>query len=214
MVARIENSSKKEKENVEKKKILKEGGMGDSIVGFLLSFLIGGVIVVIFLLLLSFFHFSKYPELDFWIKAVTSLVMAALILKVGNIINPKETNVSKAVPYTLITLFFAILIWHYGIDDRASSAAPVKPEIVVDEIEEHVFLLNEGEMSPWVDFLVGYKFKVFANKGQYHMFYSNGQSFVLGNGTMEQFPDPQGDIKIRFKATEDGQRIIFRLRRI
>lgn len=41
MVARIENSSKKEKENVEKKKILKEGGMGDNIVGFLLSFLIG-----------------------------------------------------------------------------------------------------------------------------------------------------------------------------
>ena len=188
MVARIENSSKKEKENVEKKNL--ERRDGDNIVGFLLSFLIGSDSSNLFttIIILPIF---KISELDFWIKAVTSLVMAALILMVGNIINPKETNVSKAVPYTLITLFFAILIWHYGIDDRASSAAPVKPEIVVDEIEEHVFLLNEGEMSPWVDFLVGYKFKVFANKGQYHMFYSNGQEFVLGNGTMEQFPDPR-----------------------
>ena len=66
MVARIENSSKKEKENVEKKKILKEGGMGDNIVGFLLSFLIGSDSSNLFttIIILPFFKISRIRFLD------------------------------------------------------------------------------------------------------------------------------------------------------
>lgn len=187
---------------------IKESSFLKTITGFLAAFAIGGVIIIIFFLLFSFFDFSRYFELDFWIKAIISLIIAALVLKVANKVNPQETNVAKAVPYALLTLFFCILIWHYGLRDR-----PVSERREINKIEyssgySHEFLLNKGETSPWVKFPVGYNMHTSGNVGNYKIIYDNGTVCDVIVGGNNNFPDVKGKVKkVCFQSDEDGQTI-------
>lgn len=179
-----------------------------TIPGFFAAFFIGGVVIIIFFLLCSFFHFSKYFELDFWIKAIISLIMATLVLKVANIINPQETNVSKAVPYALLTLFFCILIWHYGLRDRPTSEKREDKIESVSSEYDHEFLLDKGETSPWVEFPAGYNMHTSGNVGNYKIIYDNGAVCNVIVGQENNFPDVKGKIeKVCFQSDEDGQTI-------
>ncbi|HOZ53131.1 MAG TPA: hypothetical protein PK142_00450 [bacterium] len=188
------------------RKKISESATLKTIPGFVAAFAIGGVIIVVFFLLFSFFDFSRYFELDFWIKAIISLIIAALVLKVANVVNPQETNVSKAVPYALLTLFFCILIWHYGLRDRPVSEKEDKIENVSSDHYE--FLLDKGETSPWVKFPVGYNMQTSGDVGNYKIIYDNGTVCEVIVGKENNFPDVKGKIKeVCFQSDEDGQTI-------
>lgn len=204
----IAQASTPDSENTSKKIKILESSPLKTTLGFLAAFAIGGVIIILFLLLFSFFDFSRYFELDFWIKAIISLIIAALVLKVANVVNPQETNVSKAVPYALLTLFFCILIWHYGLRDRpVSERRNEKIENVSSEYD-HEFFLNKGETSPWVKFPVGYNMRTSGNVGNYKIIYDNGTICEVILGKKNNFPDVKGKIdKVCFQSDEDGQTI-------
>ncbi len=202
----VSDSGQAPENNSTRTKIL-ESSTSKTILGFLAAFAIGGVIIIIFFLLFSFFEFSRYFELDFWIKAIISLIIAALVLKVANVVNPQETNVSKAVPYALLTLFFCILIWHYGLRDRPTSEKE-KEKIEYSSEYEHEFLLDKGETSPWVKFPVGYNMHTSGNVGNYKIIYDNGTVCEVIVGQENNFPDVKGKIKkVCFQSDEDGQTI-------
>lgn len=203
----VSNSGQVPENNSTRTKI-KESSFFKTITGFLAAFFIGGVIIIIFFLLFSFFEFSRYFELDFWIKAIISLIIAALVLKVANVVNPQETNISKAVPYALLTLFFCILIWHYGLRDRpASEREKEKIESISSEYD-HEFLLDKGETSPWVKFPAGYNMKTSGNVGNYKIIYDNGTICEVIVGKKNNFPDVKGKInEVCFQSDEDGQTI-------
>lgn len=205
------------KEN--KVKIL-ESSFLKTILGFLAAFIIGSVVVVVFFILCSFFEFSSNFEFDFWVKAIISLVMAALALKVANVVNPQNTNVSKAVPYTLLTLFFCILIWHYGLRDRPVSERRerrnnIETPIVSDSDYEYSFTLKKGETSPWIKFPVGYNMNTLSDKGNYKIIYDNGTVCDVVVGKENNFPDVRGKVnKVCFKSEENGQTIKVSFRRL
>lgn len=200
----VSNSGSEEARDVN----ISKSSPGKTILGFLAAFAIGGVVIVLFLILLSVFDFSRYFELDFWIKAIISLIMAALVLKVANVVNPQETNISKAVPYALLTLFFCILIWHYGLRDRpASEREKEKIESISSEYD-HEFLLDKGETSPWVKFPAGYNMHTSGNVGNYKIIYDNGTVCDVIVGGNNNFPDVKGKVKkVCFQSDEDGQTI-------
>jgi len=212
----IAQVAKPDLENKEKRKIkIQESSALKTVLGFFAAFAIGGVVIVLFLILFSFFDFSKYFELDFWIKAIISLIMAALVLKVANIVNPQETNVSKAVPYALLTLFFCILIWHYGLRDRPVSKNREKEKIEYSSEYSHEFLLDKGETSPWVKFPVGYNMHTSGNVGNYKIIYDNGTICEVIVGQENNFPDVKGKIqKVCFQSDEDGQTIKVNFRKM
>lgn len=189
------------------RKKISESATLKTIPGFLAAFFIGGAVIIVFFLLFLFFDFSRYFELDFWIKAIISLIMAALILKVANVVNPQETNVAKVVPYALLTLFFCILIWHYGLRDRPVSERK-KDKVENVSSYSHEFLLDKGETSPWVKFPVGYNMQTSGNVGNYKIIYDNGTICEVIVGKNNNFPDVKGTInEVCFQSDEDGQTI-------
>lgn len=206
-------------ENKKQKIKISELSSLKTILGFVAAFIIGSVVVVVFFLLCSLFEFSSNFEFDFWVKVIISLVMAALALKVANVVNPQSTNVSKAVPYTLLTLFLCILIWHYGLRDRPvsdrSERRKNKIENPISSDYEYSFTLDKGETSPWVKFPVGYNMNTSSNAGNYKIIYDNGTVCDVVVGKENNFPDVKGKVnKVCFKSGKDGQTIKVFFRRL
>lgn len=166
------------------------------IINFLIAFAIGTVVIIVFFVLSKRFYFFRHEELDFWAKAVLALIMATLILKMGNKVSPEETPVSRAVPTAVLFFFIGILIWHYGVvknpNNRENSNFFSGIFDKKEEIPQTSFNLSYREESRWIQIPPKSEYNILSNQGDYQMIFSDGTTYDFFSG---------GDTVIPFKET-------------
>lgn len=181
---------------------------------FILSFMIGAIVIVIFFAITWLFElrFGSF-HFDFWVKAIASLTLAALVLKVGSIVKPGETLLTKAIPFTLMSLFLCLILWHYGyrysrefgFSDTSKISQTGNP--FANKIPTHVFHLERGEKSFWVDFPAGYKMETWGDLNSYKMFYETGETVNVTGEDVVYLPDRPGPNRVKFESLANGQKI-------
>ncbi len=195
-----------------------------SLLNFFLAFAIGAIVIVIFFIFMARVQFTDTFHLEFIIKAVISLILSALVLRVAEKVTPKKGLYAEGIPLALFTLFLCLFIWHFGIrTDPVSVSAwdfgEFKKERVVEveeEIEEsapvfqednpydhmtpsHVLNLRSGQKSSWIDVSRGSRINIWAN-GEYDIIYDDGREdcSVIGPSEVD------GQVKVRIRSKEDN----------
>lgn len=167
------------------------------IVNFLIAFAIGTVVIIAFFVLSKRFYFFRHEELDFWVKAVLALVIATLILRVGNKVSPEETPVSRAVPTVVIFFFIGILIWHYGVvktpDNRGNSGIFNGIFDKKEETPKASFNLSYNEESRWIQIPPFSEYSILSNQGDYQLEYFDGSVYRF-------YSNGEGDIPFKDNA--------------
>lgn len=208
---------KKKKDKEEKSRLHNFAISG---LNFFLAFLVGALVIVIFFVLTEKLQFTNNFHLEFWIKAIISLILASLILKVADIINEKKTAFSKAVPTALLTLFLVLVVWHYGyisqpfqVGKKDSTEKNSGDDSYSHLVPTYTFDLDKDETSPWIDFPTGYNMKTWGDKGSYDLIYSNSPEVRAENRHLN-LPDLNGDEKVKIKSLKDNQKIKIYLTRL
>ncbi|MFA5644576.1 MAG: hypothetical protein WC928_03570 [Patescibacteria group bacterium] len=172
---------KKKKEKEEKSRLHNFAISG---LNFFLAFLVGALVIMIFFVLTKNFHFIKNFHQDFWVKAIISLILAAMILRVADIVNEKKTAFSKAVPVALLTLFLGLIIWHYGYCsepiDELKLRIDMGNKVEIPEFPKKQFALSYNQESGFISIPDNCRYRIVGDEGNFEVIFEGGPTIIVG----------------------------------
>lgn len=194
----------------------------------LISFLPIWVIMYMFIQIPMPGFLEKFVSIDdwnFWVWLLLSLLMAALILLMADSVAEEKNKWTNGIAWALAIILSFWVIGYYGHirenkpqeKKRAeifSDYVPSNPNPFSDMNPRHLFTLNRGEKSLWIDFPAGYRMDTWGNHQYYKIIYQDGSVVTVdGSRQIKHLPDINGDIKVRFESLSDGQTIYIYLTR-
>jgi hypothetical protein len=199
------------------------------LLNFFLAFAIGAIVIVIFFVFMAKVKFTDTFHLEFIIKAIISLVLSSMVLRVADKVSPSKGSYANGIPLALFTLFLCLFIWHFGFKTNPISVSDwdyggfKKEEVreVEEETKEdfsdfqgenpynhmtpsHVIEANKGEKSSWINLSKENQINIWSD-GEYDIIYDNGREETSLKGRKEINDDDDGKIKLKFK--KDNQKI-------
>jgi len=199
----------------------------ESLKNFILAFLVGAATFLpVWFIMINFvnipmprFIHISLEDWNFWISLLGSLLVAGLVLLTANAMAEEKNKWTEGISWVLIIIFTCWVIGYYGHfrkvqepnEDNISWADhcldnnknPFK-----DYLPDHIFTLDRGEESLWVDFKPGQRMNTWGNHQYYKIIFKDGSVFTVdGNNGVRNLPKISQKTQVRFESLSDGQTI-------
>lgn len=221
--------SKDKTEKTEEKKVKEFGKTQKSIRNLILAFIVGFVSFLPAWFIMFFWVNIPMPEIlesktlfpiedwNFWSDLIVSLVFSAIVLLAANAVAEEKNKWTNGISWSLVFILFCWIVGYYGYFRKAEIEDGIKVENLDIYAENpfgnktafRTFLVNEDDLTPWVDWPVGFDMKIWGNRENIIMILEDGTKIPYTGGPIVNLPDPGKDTRIRVFSQSDNQTVVF-----
>lgn len=153
---------------------------------------------------------------NFWSDLMVSLAFAAIVLLASNAVAEEKNKWTDGISWALVFILFSWIVGYYGYFRKVDeNSVQIENSNVYAEnpfgnkTAFRTFLVNEDDLTPWVDWPVGFNMKIWGNRENIIMILEDGTKIPYTGGPIANLPDPGKDTRIRVLSRSDNQTAFF-----